>query len=216
MYTLEAIDMFSKLDEKHQALIKKKIRIKYFQSDKVVFYEGDQSQYLYLLLEGKIKLYSAGQNGSEIHLTHFEAPQPVAIYAYLQNKPFPATCRFVDDGAMGLLHIDDFHALMRIPEFSEALAHCLSSQVMMFSDILHQETQLTSEAKVADLLLKNNNIFKEYKKHDIAKILNITPETLSRVLTKFKKDTLINLDKTKLRILNIKVLEDIVNVHRII
>ena len=211
IHRLDSITIFKALNQEQRTLLAKKIRIKHYTKDSIGFYEGDDRKCLYILLEVKMKLFTSGIDGCEIHLKHFKIPQPVAIYAYIKHKPFPATCKFVTDGAMGLLSIDDFESLMSIPAFTSELVHCLSSQVMMYSDILHKETHFTCEAKVADLLLNKANIFEKYKKSEIAQILNITPETLSRILSKFKKETMITLNKKTLHILNSNALTTIVN-----
>jgi len=210
MYKLDSISIFKKLSRERRILLEKKIHIKNFSQDSIVFYEGEESTCLYILLEGTMQLFTSGLDGCEIHLQHCETPQPVAIYAYLQQKPFPATCKFVTKGTMGMLSINDFESLMSIPEFTFSLAHCLSSQVMMFSDILHKETLFSCEAKVADMLLNKATIFNKYKKNEIAQILNIAPETFSRILSRFKKDTMITLDNKTLTILNPNALNKIV------
>lgn len=53
---------------------------------------------------------------------------------------------------------------------------------------------LNSEAKVARFLVNNADLFNELKHFKIASILNITPETFSRILAKFKAQNLITLD----------------------
>lgn len=211
MYKLDSVAIFKTLAPEKRTFLERKIHIKHYTQDSIVFYEGDESRCLYILLEGTMKLFTSGLDGSEIHLKHFKTPQPVAIYAYLEHKPFPATCKFVTDGAMGLLSVDDFESLMSIPEFTSELTHYLSSQVMMFSDILHKETHFSCEAKVAHLLLHKATIFQKYKKSEIAQMLNITPETLSRILSKFKKETMITLNKKTLNILNTNALHTIVD-----
>jgi len=210
MHTLDSITLFKTLSLEQRKHLEKKIHVKHYTKDSIVFYEGEESKYLYILLEGTMKLFTSGLDGCEIHLNHFKVPQPVAIYAHIQHEPFPATCKFVTDGVMGLLSVEDFESLMSVPEFTSELTHYLSSQVMMFSDILHKETHFSCEAKVAHLLLHKANIFQKCKKSEIAQMLNITPETLSRILSKFKKETMITLHKNTLNILNTNALNTIV------
>jgi CRP/FNR family transcriptional regulator len=54
---------------------------------------------------------------------------------------------------------------------------------------------LTSEAKVAKIIIEHGELFETLKNTQIASILNITPETLSRILTRFKKTNLIAVEK---------------------
>lgn len=57
----------------------------------------------------------------------------------------------------------------------------------ILAELLHNETIYSSEANIADFLLNNASIFTRLKNNKIASILNLTPERLSRVLTKLKK-----------------------------
>jgi len=213
MHRLNSINLFKKLNIERRSLLESRMLIKHYTKDSIVFYEGDESKCLYILLEGTMKLFTTGLDGYEIHLEHFAVPQPVAIYAYLEHEPFPATCKFVTDGAMGILSINDFESLMSIPEFTTELVHCLSSQVMMFSEILQKETHFSCDAKVANLLVTKKGIFQKYKKIEIAQILNITPETLSRILTRFKREGVITLNNNILFILKPDVLNCIIDKH---
>jgi len=77
-------------------------------------------------------------------------------------------------------------------EFALGLIKSLTSKVMILSSLVHKETILSSEAKVADLMIENITIFNRLKNNEIAGILNLTPETFARIITKFKKE---NIDK---------------------
>ncbi|MGB5505521.1 MAG: helix-turn-helix domain-containing protein, partial [Sulfurovum sp.] len=68
----------------------------------------------------------------------------------------------------------------------------------------------SSEAKVADLIANNGKIFQYMKNNEIASILNITPETLSRILTKLKKEKIITIDEHVATILDQNRLHNII------
>lgn len=71
----------------------------------------------------------------------------------------------------------------------------LSQKLKITSDVLHQELVLNSEARVAKFIVENEDLFNTIKHTKIASILNITPETFSRILNKFKTQDLIKLDE---------------------
>ncbi|MCB4743675.1 MAG: helix-turn-helix domain-containing protein, partial [Sulfurovum sp.] len=70
-----------------------------------------------------------------------------------------------------------------------------------------------SEAKVADLMIKKNSIFNRLKNNEIASMLNLTPETFSRILTKFKKEGIIVLEEHILKVTNEDALYKIVETN---
>jgi DNA-binding CsgD family transcriptional regulator len=78
-----------------------------------------------------------------------------------------------------------------------------------------KETILSSEAKVADLILNEIEIFNRVKNNEIASILNITPETLSRILGRLKKENIISINSHIVEVLNIEALHIILEKNTI-
>jgi CRP/FNR family transcriptional regulator len=91
----------------------------------------------------------------------------------------------------------------------------LTGKVLLLSSLVHKETILSSEAKIADLMIKKRSVFNRLKNNEIASMLNLTPETFSRILTKFKKEHIIAIDNHQLKILNEDALYMIVETNTI-
>jgi len=213
MVKLENIPMFSALEDKYLEEIRHEIHIKHYNKDSIVFYEGDKSDYLHILMEGSVKLYKTSPKGSQIQINRFTAPSLIAEFACFEREVFPATCEFVTDGAIGLLHFDTLYQYLNQPEFSLELIKSLTSKVMLLSTLVHKETILSSEAKVADLMIKKVSIFNRLKNNEIASMLNLTPETFSRILTKFKKEGIIVIENQTLKVIHEDVLYKIVETN---
>ena len=71
----------------------------------------------------------------------------------------------------------------------------MSQKLRITSNLLHQELVLNAEAKVAKFIVMHEDLFNSLRHTKISSILNITPETLSRILNKFKSSNLIKLDE---------------------
>jgi CRP/FNR family transcriptional regulator len=128
----------------------------------------------------------------------------VGELANFENIKFPASSRFITKGEV--LKIDykkleeDF---FRNPEICMEIIRSLTNKVRILSNVIHHEMILTSEAKVAKFIKEHKNLFETVRNNQIAAILNVTPETLSRTLSKFKKDKLISIEKNhEITILN--------------
>jgi len=206
MIDLECIPMFADLDQKFHKELQDSIHVKKFTKDSIVFYEGDESDYLHILLDGTIRLYKTSPKGTEVQIKRMKAPNIIGEYACFTKEPFPVTCEFISDGTMGLLHFDHVYKYLDNKEFSLGLIQSLTNKVLVLSALVHKETILSSEAKVADLMIENVSIFNRLRNNEIASILNLTPETFSRVITKFKKESIIVVEKHDLKILNLDAL----------
>jgi CRP/FNR family transcriptional regulator len=91
----------------------------------------------------------------------------------------------------------------------------MTNKVMILSSLVHKETILSSEAKVVDLILHEIDIFNRMKNNEIASILNITPETLSRILGKLKKRKFIDIKNHIVTIIDIEALQIILEKNTI-
>jgi len=205
--------MFSSLSEAHIKELYDNTHIKHFSKDSIVFYEGDESQYIHILLEGSIKLYKTTPKGTQIQINRLVAPTLIGEYACFEQQPFPATCEFVTEGAMGLLPFDMVYKHLNNPDFSLEIIKSLTGKVALLSALVHKETVLSSEAKVADLMMQKLSIFTRLKNNEIASMLNLTPETFSRILTKFKKEGIISVENHKVIIHNEDALYNIVETN---
>jgi CRP/FNR family transcriptional regulator len=215
MVEIQDIPMFSDLDKKFHKELKDSIYVKKFTQNSIVFYEGDESDYLYILLEGTIQLYKTSPKGSQVQIKRMKAPNVIGEYACFEKEPFPASCEFITDGVMGLLHFEKVYQYLDNKEFSLGLIRSLTSKVMLLSSLVHKETILSSEAKVADLMLEKMETFNRLRNNEIAGILNLTPETFSRVITKFKKESIIHMVDGKLEILNEEALYMIIETNTV-
>jgi len=202
MYRLEDIAMFSHLPKQYFEMLNENLFIKKFTKKSIVFFEGDRSDYMYIVLEGSVKMYKTTPKGNQIHINTLHAPELIGEYACFEQRPFPATCEFTTDGVMGMIPFSTIMELLSNRDFSYQIIKSLTGKIMLLSALIHKETVLSSEAKVADILINKPNIFERLKNSEIASILNLTPETFSRILAKFKKEKIIIIKNHHLDILD--------------
>ncbi len=211
MLKIEEIPMFANLDKKFHKELYDAIHIRHFNKHSILFYEGDSSDYLHILLDGQVRLYKTSPKDTMVQLHRLNTPAIIGEYACLEQVAFPATCEFISDkGTVGLLHFKKVMEYLKDPVFSLSLLKSMTNKVMMLSSLVHKETILSSEAKVADLLLNEKESFNKIKNNEIASILNITPETLSRILSKLKKNHIIASENSLIKICNTEALHVII------
>ncbi|NPA50509.1 MAG: Crp/Fnr family transcriptional regulator [Epsilonproteobacteria bacterium] len=216
MYDLKDIQLFSKLSAHSLNELKENAIIRNFKPQSIVFYEGDKGKYLYAILEGMVKLYKTSPKGSQIQINRFEAPAVVGEYACFEQMPFPATCEFLTEGKVAMIPFEFIYKHLSNPDFSLEIIKSLTSKIMVLSSLIHKEIILSSEAKVAKMLLDNIEIFTKLKYNEVAAILNLTPETLSRIFKKFKSQKIIEVDKDhKITILNPMALEMTIETNKL-
>ena len=190
---LQNIDMFKDLDEVIIKKIEKFTTEHTIPKDNIVFYEGDDSKYLYLLAHGIIKLYKTSSHHKEIVLKYFHENELIGEVANFEHIPYPATAKAYTD--VEILKID-FENLKDIiysnPELSFIIQTSLIKKIKNLETIISTNLVLDSKERVAKYIYNHSNDFFTTKNILIAEILSVSPETLSRILKFFKDHDIID------------------------
>ena len=175
--------------------------------DNILFYEGEDSKCLYLLIKGIVKFYKTSSNNKEIIIKYYHSNEFIAEVSNLEHLPYPATGKSFTD--IEVLKIDFGnlkHLLYSDANLALVIQTSLIRRIRNLENIIHSDVVLTSNERIAKYICDNTKEFFNTKRIIIAEILNITPETLSRRLKLFENDGLINyqkksIDKEKLKTL---------------
>jgi len=161
----------------------------------ILFYEGDESKNLILLTKGIIKLYKTASNNKEIILKYFHDSELIGEVANFEHIPYPATAQAYSDVTVYKI---DFEKLKEVifsnPELSFKIQLSLIKKIKNLENIVSTHLVLDSKERVAKYIYEHESEFFTTKNILIAEILNITPETLSRILRSFKDEGLIDMD----------------------
>ncbi len=197
--TLQNIDMFKELDEETLSKIEKLTTHHTIAKDNIVFYEGDDSKYLYLLAKGIIKLYKTSSSHKEIVLKYFHENELIGEVANFEKMPYPATAKAYSD--VEVLKID-FKGLKDIiysnPELSYIIQTSLIKKIKNLEVIISTNLVLDSKERVAKYMYNHSDSFFATKNILIAEILSVSPETLSRILKSFKDNGIIDMKAKKM------------------
>lgn len=197
MENIKQIPLFSKLTDKEIEELKEMSSMKSYAKNEILFFEGEEPKYLHILLQGTLKLYKTNYKGTQIFLHDFKPINLVAELANFENIPYPATAQFTNDGKIMKIDYKKLEEkFFKNPNVSANIIKSLASKLKIMSEVVTNEVVLSAEAKVAKFLCENEELFNELKNTQIAAFLNITPETISRVLSKFKNDMFININDT--------------------
>ncbi|MBE3605714.1 Crp/Fnr family transcriptional regulator [Campylobacter sp. RM13119] len=193
---LDKISIFKNLSKEQLEELEEITLVKKYKKGEFLFIEGEEPKWLIYLLSGSIKLYKTTQNGKEIFLHQLPPMNFVAEMVNFENIPYPASAIFVVSGEVLKIDYEKFKAkFLNDPKICMNLIKSMSEKLRITSNLLHQELILNSEAKVAKFILMHEDLFNELKHTKIASILNITPETFSRILNKFKTLEIIKLSE---------------------
>jgi CRP/FNR family transcriptional regulator len=204
---LKEFYLFRHLDDVKFERLKEISSIVEYKKGTIVFFEGDEPKNLFILLDGILQVYKTDQKGNKIILHHFFPVDMVAEMVNLEHMRYPASAEFESDGKALVINYAAFEKeFLKDPEVGFAFIRSLSKKIKYLENVIATNMVMNSTARVAKFICEHGNRISKLKKSMIAADLNMTPETLSRILKKFAtlglikktKDEIIILDKAEL------------------
>ncbi len=190
--------IFSHLSPQQIEMIETISSLKCYDNGEIIFYEGDESRHFHLLLEGEASVFKTSASTETIVVHRFRAPSLIAEVATLKQVPFPASAETIGTATVLKIERERFLSLLREdPSLSITMIASLTQKIGALEASLQRHSAPNASAKVARLLLEDSDAFRRLKGIEIAALLAITPETLSRTLKKFKTLSLISYQKDK-------------------
>ena len=200
MNTLEAIksiDFFNNLSEKEFEFISNISSIREFSKDTIVYYEDDIDYSLQFLITGLIKIYKIDKYDNEIFLYYIYEKNMISEFRSLDDNSIYcfSNAQFKEDGAILSIDFKKFKkkfistGILTNKFIKEILAKTHQLQC-----VLNRELVFDATAKVSFMLNNDLIMFNKLKRSEVAFMLHIQPETLSRVLKRLVRSKTIEID----------------------
>jgi CRP-like cAMP-binding protein len=205
--------LFRTLTERDRKEIQGLFNEQRVERDQLLFLEGDAAEYVYIVLEGKIKIVKQSPGGKEIILEVF-APGEVFGGATLLLPRHPATAVSMEPGAVLCLPRGDYQALLkRIPPMAFQVIELLRHRLGEAHQVIRGLAAERVETRVARLLFKladktgtpgagGTRLGLHLTRQDIADMAGCTLETAIRILSRWQKERLIKTEEGVITILN--------------
>jgi CRP/FNR family transcriptional regulator len=203
--TLSSLNFFSSLGDEELDLLISFSSIGSYTKEYIVHYEKQESTALLFLLQGVAKAYKIDKHNNEIFLYYIYAPSLISDISNFKKEKILtfSNVSLIEDSKILAIEYSKFK------EFFLTKGHlCVefTNEVITKSNQLHslinREFIFSSVAKVAMMLHDDLDMFNTLKRGEISLILNIQPETLSRVLNRLKRDNIIDSKNAKIVVLN--------------
>lgn len=205
---LQKLNLFKLLNKKEIELLAEISILKKLSTNNILFYEGEEPKYFYLLLEGHLKLYKTDLKGNEIVIHYFTQPTFIAEMASLESIKFPATAIATrEEVEVLLINKEKFSKILQEDaKFSFHLIKSMTLKIKHLELVINRNMVYDAMTKVCSFIEENPKYMLSVKNKEIANFLNMAPETLSRILSKLRKLEIIDkknivLDEDKLKAL---------------
>lgn len=194
---VRGVELFSRFDERELELLSAQSVVKRFSHSQIVFFEDEDSPYWYFVASGRLKAYKTDKNEHNISLCQLTPPMAVNDIRVTKNGfegTMFATIEGMSEGMLLGLKVAALPLLFaQIRAFPTICMQAALYSIERYQRAFYSGMILDGTGKVAFMLSQDLERFNAMKKQDIAAILNIQPETLSRILGKLSRKGIIEI-----------------------
>lgn len=206
-------EIWSLLSGDEKRLIVDNFQIQNFKKNQIIYAEGDEPEYLWCLLKGKVKKFKEGVGGRVQILRLIRPVQYFGYRAYFAQEPYVSSAAAFEPSTLGALPMslvkDMINNNINLAWFFiRELSHNLGGSDTRIVNLTQKHIRgRLSEALV---VLRENYGFEDdgitlkiyMAREDLANLSNMTTSNAIRTLSTFVNERLIAVDGRRIKILN--------------
>lgn len=220
---LSTVPLFKGAPERALEVAASVIQPRSYESETVIFQEGDKGEALYMLTEGMVKLSKVDLGGYEKTLTILQPPEFFGEMALLGNTTRSATAIALGRIQTYLLFADDFNKLIQTyPTVSLNLTTTLAQRLRGMDDEAQILSYKDAQGRVAFVLLrlyrsgvieldKNGFAIVKLTHQDLANLAGTSRETVTRALKVLENEGVIETRPKEIIISDVQGLEEVLH-----
>lgn len=197
---LNGMDLFRSMGAEDLRAIGRKVTLKRVKRGSVILHEEDTNEFMYIVVEGEVKVLRSNEDGKETILALHGEGQSFGEISLIDGKTAPATVAATEDTTVAIIARADFYEMLAThPKFRDNLLSLLCSRLRDSWDILQMLTLKNAEERVRSLfhLLAvekgereadgSITIRARLTHQGIADMSGLTRESVTRVVDKWKR-----------------------------
>lgn len=186
-----------------------------------VFLQDDPLENVYFIYEGKVKIYRTDLNGKEQIVSILKKGDMFPHVGFFRKGNYPAFSEIIDNAILVVVPISQFEkVLLDNPELCIKVFKVLGEKIVDLQERLESQILNNTYQQIIKLLIRLGKehgkelndgrvlLKAEFTNRDLANMIGTTRETVSRTLTKLKKDQHIETDSEHDIVFDPNILEE--------
>ncbi|WP_316820921.1 response regulator [Pedobacter gandavensis] len=187
----------SGLQELEKVIAARKVRS--VKKRQVVYYEGDNVSGLYLVMDGKVKTFKLSEDGRELLTGMYGQEEYFGLTSLLLTAPYTETAEAVEDSTVCMLPKDLMEDLLnRYPDVARQFIQLISNDLQDKEEQLLQLAYHSVRKRMAEVLARlckqeaqGMELVLRVSRDNLAAMAGMATETVSRILSDFKDEGII-------------------------
>lgn len=205
------------IKELEKLMMERKVRT--IKKKQIIYYEGDTVSGIYLVLTGKIKTIKLSEDGRELLTGMYGPEEYFGIPALLLNEPYTETAEALEDTTVCQLPKEMVEELLnRYPDVARQFIHILSNNLLEKEEQLLQLAYHSVRKRMSEVLIRlcklekqEGQIVLRISRDNLASMAGMATETVSRILSDFKDEGIIERKGSQIGILDHPKLQQMKN-----
>ncbi|QOY54133.1 Crp/Fnr family transcriptional regulator [Candidatus Sulfurimonas marisnigri] len=214
LYHIKQLFFFDSLNSEMLNIIDSISRVVKYPKNSILYYENDTNNKIFFLVSGLLKVYKIDKFENEIFLYNIHKNSLISELTTLDNNIIHcfSNAEFMEDSTILEVDFLEFKAQFLSKNIlNTEFINEILSKTQQLHCVVNRELVFDATAKVAFTLCDDLEMFNTLKRTEVSFMLHIQPETLSRVLKKLKRSSIINIENSIVTILDKKLLQNIYN-----
>lgn len=224
-YCAKKVSLFASLSDNDLNKVVNLITKKSFEKGDIIFSEGELFDKLFIINNGSIKIYTYTKDGKEQILYILKEGEFLGDLNLLKNDIFKFNAMALESTNMCIIHKDDFDILIKTnPEISIKILEYAHDRIASLENLVQTLTTKDVEVRLASLLINLSSTFGiktdigieitlPLTREDMANFIGVTRETVSRKLSYFQSQNIIEIFENKIILIkDIDVLKELVQI----
>ena len=211
---LKQVVVFQNATEDELQLILKNSINRTVEENEFFFFQGDTAQYFYIMTSGKVKLMQSNPNGQQVNLRTIHPWQMFGALGVIRaDAIYPATAQALEDSSALAVESGFLHKILETsPHIAFDLMTLMTSYIQEMQARYRELATERVEQRVANALIrlagqtgirseKEAVIILSFSRQDVAEMTGSTLYTVSRLLSKWERQEIIETGRKKIKIL---------------
>ena len=202
---IENIPLFAGLSPEVLAEIEQHGSIKTYRKNTIVINEGDETDSLYLILSGRVKVFLSSEDGREAVLNHQGPGEYFGEMSLIDRQPRAASVMTVEPARLMIISRGDFmRCLANNPEIALNLIEPMTSRIRMLAQNVSNLALLDVYGRVARTLLQHASeedgvmMTGKLTQQEIADMVGASRAMVSRILKDLRTGGYIDVEKKRI------------------
>jgi CRP-like cAMP-binding protein len=200
---LRRVPMLAALPRDALQSISRRFTATTYESGAYIFFEGDPAQSLYVVAAGEVKLVKHSESGQDVILQVFAPGQVFGGIAFLVGSTYPASAQAQTKVEILSISAETFREIVhRYPDVALTVIRVLGRRMMDTQEQVRQLVAERVERRLARLLLRladqvgestdeGVRIGMRVTRQDLADMAGTTLETVSRTISRWRRDGIV-------------------------